>query len=284
MEGLWEAGDDGKWRIRSGSTAASGGPLCAFSCTSSGGAPDPIRTTQDDDGRASGGGGRQEVADVSTRRIRRDPSRRRVMEAVDGSAPWPWLLDLLGIKDKVDGEKRRESRQRGYVLLLRRRLCYPDSGLVQSVVQQLKALRARHQISSKIQGLKTRVEDASKRCMRYKLDERTFEPSISRAIDPRLPSLYAEPDGLVGIDKPRDELIKCLMEGMGASLQQKKVLSIVGPGGLGKTNLANEGYRKLEGQFQCRAFVCLSQQPDVNKILRNILSQVCQQELPITSV
>ncbi|KAI4963897.1 hypothetical protein ZWY2020_010306 [Hordeum vulgare] len=158
------------------------------------------------------------------------------------------------------------------------------AGLVQSVVQQLKALRARHQISSKIQGLKTRVEDASKRCMRYKLDERTFEPSISRAIDPRLPSLYAEPDGLVGIDKPRDELIKCLMEGMGASLQQKKVLSIVGPGGLGKTNLANEGYRKLEGQFQCRAFVCLSQQPDVNKILRNILSQVCQQELPITSV
>ncbi|KAI5002097.1 hypothetical protein ZWY2020_026747 [Hordeum vulgare] len=158
------------------------------------------------------------------------------------------------------------------------------AGLVQSVVQQLKALRARHQISSKIQGLKARVEDASKRRIRYKLDERTFEPSISRAIDPRLPSLYAEPNGLVGIDKPRDELIKYLMEGMGASVQQQKVLSIVGPGGLGKTTLANEVYRKLEGQFQCRAFVSLSQQPDENKILRNILSQVCQQDLPSTSV
>ncbi|VAH85244.1 unnamed protein product [Triticum turgidum subsp. durum] len=158
------------------------------------------------------------------------------------------------------------------------------AGLAQSVVQQLKALRARHQISSQIQGLKARVEDASKRRMRYKLDERTFEPSISRAIDPRLPSLYAEPDGLVGIDKPRSELIECLMEGMGASVQQQKVISIVGPGGLGKTTLANEVFRKLEGQFQCRAFVSLSQQPDVSKILRNILSQVCQQELPSTDI
>ncbi|VAI26899.1 unnamed protein product [Triticum turgidum subsp. durum] len=157
-------------------------------------------------------------------------------------------------------------------------------GLVQSVLQQLNALRARHQISSQIQGLKARVEDASKRRMRYKLDERTFETSTSRAIDPRLPSLYAEPDGLVGIDQPRDELIKCLMEGVGASVQRLKVISIVGFGGLGKTTLANEVYCKLEGQFQCRAFVSLSQQPDVNKILRNILSQVCPQEFPSTDI
>src|SRR3954470_1691564 len=132
-----------------------------------------------------------------------------------------------------------------------------SAGLVQSVVQQLKALRARHQISSQIQGLRTRVEDASKHRMRYKIDDRTFDTSISRAIDPRLPSLYAEPDGLVGIDQPRDELLKCLMEGVGASVQQLKVISIVGPGGLGKTTLANEVYCKLEGEFQCRAFVSL---------------------------
>jgi Holliday junction resolvasome RuvABC ATP-dependent DNA helicase subunit len=68
------------------------------------------------------------------------------------------------------------------------------------------------------------------------------------------------------------------MEGVGASVQQLKVISMVGPGGLGKTTLANEVYRNLEGQFQCRAFVSLSQQPDVKKILRSILSQVSQQE------
>jgi Holliday junction resolvasome RuvABC ATP-dependent DNA helicase subunit len=91
--------------------------------------------------------------------------------------------------------------------------------------------------------------------------------------------LYVEPDGLVGIDQPRDELIGLLMEEEGASVQQLKVISIVGPGGLGKTTLANEVYHTLEDQFQCRAFVSLSQQPDVKKILRNIFSQVSLQEL-----
>ncbi|CAL5093025.1 unnamed protein product [Urochloa decumbens] len=153
-----------------------------------------------------------------------------------------------------------------------------SAGLVRRVVEQLKALRARHQIGSQIQELKARVEDANKRRMRYKLDERAFQSSTTAAIDPRLPSLYAEPDVLVGIDQPRDELVKLLMDGEGASVQQLKVISIVGPGGLGKTTLANEVYRRLEGQFQCRAFVSLSQQPDVKKILRNILTQVSQQE------
>ncbi|PUZ67475.1 hypothetical protein GQ55_3G438000 [Panicum hallii var. hallii] len=154
-----------------------------------------------------------------------------------------------------------------------------SAGLVHRVIQQLKALRVRHQIASQIQNLKARVEDASKRRMRYKLDERAFQSSTTTAIDPRLPSLYVEPDGLVGIDQPRHELIGLLMEEEGASVQQLKVISIVGPGGLGKTTLANEVYHTLEGQFQCRAFVSLSQQPDVKKILRNIFSQVSLQEL-----
>ncbi|CAL4898623.1 unnamed protein product [Urochloa decumbens] len=153
-----------------------------------------------------------------------------------------------------------------------------SAGLIHRVIQQLKALMVRHQIASQIQHLKARVEDASKRRMRYKLDERAFQSSTTTAIDPRLPSLYAESDGLVGIDQPRDELVRLLTEGAGASMQQLKVISIMGPGGLGKTTLANEVYRRLEGQFQCRAFVSLSQQPDVKKILRNILFQVSQQE------
>jgi putative protein kinase ArgK-like GTPase of G3E family len=151
-----------------------------------------------------------------------------------------------------------------------------SAGLVRRVVQKLKELRARHRIGSQIQELKARVEDASKRRMRYKLDDRAFQSRTTAAIDPRLPSLYAEPDALVGIDQPRDELVKLLMDGEGASVQQLKVISVVGPGGLGKTTLANEVCRRLESQFQCRAFVSLSQQPDVKKILRNILCQVRQ--------
>ncbi|OEL14671.1 Disease resistance protein RPM1 [Dichanthelium oligosanthes] len=153
-----------------------------------------------------------------------------------------------------------------------------SAGLVNKVVRQIKLLRVRHQIASQIKDLKARVEDASKRHMRYKLDDRAFQSRTMTSIDPRLPSLYAEPEGLVGIDKPRDDLVRLLMQGEGSSVQQLKVVSVVGPGGLGKTTLANEVYRRLEGQFKCRAFVSLSQQPDVKKILSNILYQVSQQE------
>ncbi|EEE53438.1 hypothetical protein OsJ_36529 [Oryza sativa Japonica Group] len=153
-----------------------------------------------------------------------------------------------------------------------------SAGLVHRMAQHLKTLRVRHQIANQIEKLKARVEDASKRRLRYKLDERTFNLSTAGAIDPRLPSLYAESDGLVGIEQPRDVVIKLLTEGEGASSQKLKVISIVGPGGLGKTTLANEVFRKLESQFQCRAFVSLSQQPDVKKIVRNIYCQVSQQE------
>ncbi|GJN35216.1 hypothetical protein PR202_gb23965 [Eleusine coracana subsp. coracana] len=151
-------------------------------------------------------------------------------------------------------------------------------GLVHRLVQNLKALRARCRIANQIQELKARVEDASKRRMRYKLDERAFESIDATVTDPRLPSLYAEPEGLVGIDQQKDDITRLLMEGEGTSMQQLKVISIVGPGGLGKTTLANEVYRELEGKFQCRALVSLSQQPDIKKILRNILSQISQKE------
>ncbi|KAF0887580.1 hypothetical protein E2562_002299 [Oryza meyeriana var. granulata] len=53
------------------------------------------------------------------------------------------------------------------------------AGPVHRVAQRLKALSACRRTTNKIQELKARIEDASKRHMRYKLDERTFEPSIT---------------------------------------------------------------------------------------------------------
>jgi disease resistance protein RPM1 len=88
-------------------------------------------------------------------------------------------------------------------------------------------------------------------------------------------ALYEDAAKLVGIDSPAEEIIEKLsMEGEGASAQKLRLVSIVGPGGMGKTTLANAVHQKLHEQFTCTAFVSVSRKPNINKILSSILRQV----------
>ena len=115
--------------------------------------------------------------------------------------------------------------------------------------------------------------EVSERRTRYRIDDAVSKPN-NTTIDPRLLAVYVGMTALAGIEGPREEIIQLMMDEEGVSAQQLKVLSIVGFGGLGKTTLAKEIYHKLQSQFQCQAFVSVSQKPNVRKIFRNILSQV----------
>lgn len=59
-----------------------------------------------------------------------------------------------------------------------------------------------------------------------------------------------------------------------ASVQELRVVSIVGFGGLGKTTLANEVYNNLGENFDCKAFVSVSQRPDMMMLLKNLVTQI----------
>lgn len=152
-------------------------------------------------------------------------------------------------------------------------------GFIIDYVHKVKELVARHEIEEQIQEIKARIVEASHRRKRYKLDAAVNSGGNSVVpIDRRLPALYAELDGLVGINGPRDELIKSVDD----SEQRMKVVSIVGPGGLGKTTLANQVYQNIGERFDCRAFVSLSQNPDMGMIFRTILSHVKRDEIVST--
>ncbi|XP_066356568.1 disease resistance protein RGA5-like [Miscanthus floridulus] len=142
---------------------------------------------------------------------------------------------------------------------------------VEKIIGKVKKLWSGFQMANQIHELKARVVEESERRLRYKYDE-----SISTAgkveIDPRLPALYVEAEKLVGIDGPMQNLMDWLMKD--DSTQQLRVVSIVGFGGLGKTTLANQVYRKIKSQFDCTAFVPVSQSPIIKKILRDLLTEL----------
>jgi hypothetical protein len=139
------------------------------------------------------------------------------------------------------------------------------------LVDILKKPKYHHRTANEIEKLKTRATEASKRHKRYNIVRPTPDTSTC-AIDPRLSALYVEVDELVGIDGPMDYITDWFQ--WEATSTQVQVLSIVGSGGLGKTTLANQVYHAIEDQFSCAAFVSVSRNPNMRKILRDIAKGV----------
>lgn len=134
----------------------------------------------------------------------------------------------------------------------------------------INTLRDHLETAKQIKELKTHIKEINEQLnKRYK-----FGDCISRygsvAVDHRLPALYSDEANLVGVDGPREDIIKLLTD----ADQQLKVLSIVGFGGIGKTTLAKEVYHKIGGEFDVMAFVSVSQRPDIRRLLHNMQSNL----------
>uniref|UniRef100_A0A0A9FK93 Rx N-terminal domain-containing protein n=1 Tax=Arundo donax TaxID=35708 RepID=A0A0A9FK93_ARUDO len=129
------------------------------------------------------------------------------------------------------------------------------AGFMDKVSHFLQTWRARLETAWQIKDRKTRLQQINERCnKRYKYADCTSSTTYV-VVDPRISAFYKEAASLVGIDGPKEELINQVMHDQG---QQLKVVSIVEFGGLGKTMLANELFREVGGQFNCKAFVCLT--------------------------
>jgi disease resistance protein RPM1 len=152
----------------------------------------------------------------------------------------------------------------------------PD-GFIGKCKNLLEKTKARRRIAKAIQGLKVQVKEVSERNARYKqIGETVMNSKVT--VDPRALAIFEDASRLVGIDQPKQEVVSFLTEEDGGiSSQQPKIVSIVGIGGIGKTTLANRGYEELKHQFDCGAFLSVSRNPDIIRILRTILSEVrCQ--------
>uniref|UniRef100_A0A0E0MEK5 AAA+ ATPase domain-containing protein n=1 Tax=Oryza punctata TaxID=4537 RepID=A0A0E0MEK5_ORYPU len=148
--------------------------------------------------------------------------------------------------------------------------------IINNIMKLRELLSSCTSISQEIEELKNQVLEVNDRRKRYKLDVSVSMSTSCESIDPRLPAFYSEVSELVGIDGPRDKIIKLLRENASDEdcgfVNRLKMVSITGFGGLGKTTLAKQVYQKIKWQFDCAAFVFVSQMPDMKRILLDLLS------------
>uniref|UniRef100_A0ACD5UQB8 Uncharacterized protein n=1 Tax=Avena sativa TaxID=4498 RepID=A0ACD5UQB8_AVESA len=168
----------------------------------------------------------------------------------------------------------------------------PD-GFIEKIKHSLRKLgkvKARRRIANEIHDLKKQVTEVGEKNARYKTDVgkrngrhktvETFSETINGTIDTRALVIFEDVSKIVGIDVSKAKVINLLTEeDMCGSSRQLKVVSIVGPRGMGKTTLANQVYKELRrGRgFHCQAFLSVSRSPSIMNILRTIFSEVSNQ-------
>ncbi|KAF7018933.1 hypothetical protein CFC21_032167 [Triticum aestivum] len=94
--------------------------------------------------------------------------------------------------------------------------------------------------------------------------------NISRSLDE---------EDLVGVDKNRDKLEQWLL----SDDLERSVIALLGMGGLGKTSLAANVYRKHREKFQCHAWVSISQTYSTEHVLRNIIKEISRDKVSVLS-
>ncbi|TVU23363.1 hypothetical protein EJB05_25723, partial [Eragrostis curvula] len=130
--------------------------------------------------------------------------------------------------------------------------------------------KALDEIAITIEDMENQLQEVTKRRGKSKVDDAVVTVSTT---DPSLSALGTEESQLIGVREPRDALIKKLsVAGDDASDKKMKILSIVGSEGLGKTSLAKEVFDQVKPKFDCAAFVQVGQNPDMQKVFRDILT------------
>ncbi|MBA0621471.1 hypothetical protein Godav_007093 [Gossypium davidsonii] len=140
-----------------------------------------------------------------------------------------------------------------------------------------KNLKAQHRIASKINGIKSRISNVSARRPNFDNNGTSEQGPSSIAtvnpwIDRRGDALLLDSVDLVGIDNSKEQLVQWLVEGNSG----RKVVSVVGMGGSGKTTLAKQVYdnTKVKKHFAVHVWITISHPLKIEELLRNMVRQL----------
>ncbi|GMN69448.1 hypothetical protein TIFTF001_038498 [Ficus carica] len=176
--------------------------------------------------------------------------------------------EAFEVEDAIDEythlmvQQRRPHKHR-FISFLRRNACL------------IIKLKSRHDIASKIQEIKRRVQNINDKSTAYGFNStqaRSATTENKTWYDPRTDSCFLQENEVVGIQSTRDKLIAFVED----ESPQRSVISLVGMGGLGKTTLAHQVYVRVKGRFDCHAWIEVSRSYNKVELLRNLLRKFCQ--------
>ncbi|XXG84882.1 hypothetical protein AAC387_Pa11g0094 [Persea americana] len=150
------------------------------------------------------------------------------------------------------------------------------TGHVKRYIFFVGELRARHKVGEQIQQIKLRITDLSSNKQTFEInvieEGRQLEASSSiRTLHDRRWHLahFEEPD-IVGMQEDMKTLKDRLIDGN----PKRRVVSIVGMGGSGKTTLAKQVSSEVKNKFQCHAFIYVSQHYTRREIWTRLIKSV----------
>jgi disease resistance protein RPM1 len=142
----------------------------------------------------------------------------------------------------------------------------------------LKNLKAWNRIVTRIKQLEANLEKLKSRREHYGIalthGEENSSSNSTRNQYMMNYSFFSDEDEIVG----NVEEIKALNEWLTDEQRERMLISICGMGGVGKTTIANSIYRKQEASrnFQCYAWVSVSQNYALEDLLKSIIRQLLQ--------
>ncbi|CDP12734.1 unnamed protein product [Coffea canephora] len=149
-----------------------------------------------------------------------------------------------------------------------------DQGLITKLTYYPLKIVSLYEIGKEIESLRMRLKEIADSRVEYGIKNlgegmTTHGEELQRL---RRSSPISEDKDIVGFEKMAKSLVAELLK----EDKSRRVVSIVGMGGAGKTTLAKKvyNYADIRARFNCRAWVCVSSSYDHKEMLRTIIKQL----------
>ncbi|KAG1327396.1 disease resistance protein RPM1-like [Cocos nucifera] len=184
-----------------------------------------------------------------------------------------WVQEVrklaYGVEDIMDEYVYLTAQQQGSGL----------GGYLKKVVRRSRNLVAWHQIAARLKELESNLVHLSQMKERWiKTARGEIGGSLNYASEKQLrladSTHFIDEDDLVGIEENKKILIGWLLDEDPVS----SIIAVWGMGGLGKTTLVTNVYKSERKNFECHAWISISQTYQVDDVLRRMIEELHKNE------